>query len=99
MLTQFSAGRTQSDYEGLQNETRWESAAGTHRLGLEAARFEHQNSHKVAEPLLGSYRYARPDWSWSGDFTAGRFWDNDNGFKLVSHHWFGDTEVRLFYLV
>jgi len=38
-----------------------------------------------------------PDWSWSGDLTADRFWENDNGFKLVSYHWFGDTEVRLFY--
>lgn len=97
LFTKFSAGRIMVDYEGLQNETRWESAGGRHRLSLEAARFEHDLTRHVAEPLLGTYRYARPDWSWSGDVTAGRFWRNDNGVKVVSRHWFGDTEVRLFY--
>jgi len=97
LFTKFSAGRIMVDYEGLQNETRWESAGGAHRFTLEAARFENKVTHHVAEPVLGTYRYARPDWSWSGDVTAGRFWQNDNGFKVVSRHWFGDTEVRLFY--
>ena len=30
------------------------------------------------------------------ELTVGEFWEGDKGYKLVSKHWFGDTEIRLF---
>lgn len=96
LFTKFSAGRILFDYEGIQNESRWESDNGTHRVKLETARFENSKLNQTAKPVLGSYRYYREDWDWSGEITVGQFWYGDKGFKIVSNHWFGDTEVRLF---
>ena len=97
LFTKFSAGRMLSDYDGVQNETRWESELGVHRLKFESAWFENDKSHDTAKPVLGSYRYFKADWDWAGEITAGQFWEGDKGYKLVSKHWFGDTEVRLFF--
>ena len=96
LFTKFSAGRMLSDYEGVQNESRWESATGAHRFKLETAWFENDKTNHTAKPVLGSYRYYRDDWDWAGELTVGQFWDGDKGYKLVSKHWFGDTEIRLF---
>lgn len=96
LFTKFSAGRIMSDYEGVQNETRWESAQGVHRFKLETARFTNDERDHTATPILGSYRYYKADWDWAGELTVGEFWEGDKGYKLVSKHWFGDTEIRLF---
>ncbi len=96
LFTKFSAGRIMSDYEGVQNETRWESAQGVHRFKLETARFTSDERDHTATPILGSYRYYKADWDWAGELTVGEFWQGDHGYKLVSKHWFGDTEIRLF---
>lgn len=96
LFTKFSAGRIMSDYEGVQNETRWESAQGVHRVKLETARFTNDERDHTATPILGSYRYYKADWDWAGELTVGEFWEGDKGYKLVSKHWFGDTEIRLF---
>ncbi len=96
LFTKFSAGRIMSDYEGVQNETRWESAQGAHRFKLETARFTNDERDHTATPVLGSYRYYHADWDWAGELTVGEFWEGDKGYKLVSKHWFGDTEIRLF---
>jgi hypothetical protein len=96
LFTKFSAGRMLSDYEGVQNESRWESATGVHRFKLESAWFENDKTNHTAKPVLGSYRYYRDDWDWAGELTVGQFWNGDKGYKLVSKHWFGDTEIRLF---
>ncbi len=97
IFTKFSAGRMLSDYEGVQNESRWESEAGTHRFKLESAWFENNKTNDTAKPVLGSYRYYRDDWDWAAELTVGEFWNGDKGYKLVSKHWFGDTEIRLFF--
>ncbi len=96
LFAKFSAGRIMSDYEGVQNETRWESAQGAHRFKLESARFTSDERDHTATPILGSYRYYHADWDWAGELTVGEFWQGDTGYKLVSKHWFGDTEIRLF---
>lgn len=96
VFTKFSMGRMLFDYEGIQNESRWESEAGAHRFKLESAQFKNEKTHDTAQPVLGSYRYYNDSWDWAGELTVGRFWDDDKGYKLVSRHWFGDTEIRLF---
>ena len=97
LFTKFSAGRMLFDYDGVENETRWESARGDHRVKFEAAHFTNDKTEHTAKPILVSYRYAKSDWDWAGEVTAGKFWYDDNGYKLTSKHWFGDTEVRLFF--
>ena len=97
LFTKFSAGRMLYDYDGVQNETRWESEQGVHRFKVESAWFENDKNHDTAKPVLGSYRYYKSDWDWAAEITAGQFWEGDKGYKLVSKHWFGDTEIRLFF--
>lgn len=97
VFTKFSAGRMLFDYDGAENETRWESEQGVHRMKLESGWFENDKTHDNAKPLLGSYRYYESGWDWAAEITAGQFWEGDKGYKLVSKHWFGDTEIRLFF--
>jgi len=104
-----SVGKINSIYDGVYGEMRWEPGEGKHRFGLEAGRFTRDRTvigplygpilptaPRVAEPLLGSYRYSHMQTRTNVEVTAGRFMNHDVGAQLVLRQWFADTAVALY---
>lgn len=96
MVTQFSVGQVYEYYRGAMNETRWQSPSGRHKIKFEVGHFNHKDISRLkAEPAIVYYRYHMPEHDWSIEFSAGKYWHGDNGFSIMSKHWFGDTTVNL----
>ncbi|WP_175443140.1 YjbH domain-containing protein [Halofilum ochraceum] len=98
-MAQLSAGRFRDDYYGALGEGVWQSADGHHRLSGRAGVFEDRRSDvdEERELALGSYRYYSPRFDAALEVTTGRFWGQDEGTMVESHHQFGDTTISLFY--
>lgn len=98
VMTQFSLGRIFRDYEGVMNETRWQSPSGRHKVSFEVSRFEHKDfDNLVGEPAIATYRYHMPERDWSVELSGGQYWQGDKGYSIISKHWFGDTAINITY--
>lgn len=94
---QASAGYVDRNYRGGMVEGLWMTEDGRWRLGGTAGRFEHELTAARQTPVLGSARWSLVPGAWQLEATAGRFLGGDQGYSLASRHWFGDTELQLFY--
>lgn len=97
VAAQASAGYIDRNYRGGMVEGLWMTEDGRWRLSATAGRFEHEITAARQTPLLGSARWSLVPGAWQLEATAGRFLGGDQGYNLASHHWFGDTMIRLFY--
>lgn len=97
IVTQFSAGKVYTSYRGVLNETRWESATGTHRIKTEVGDFSNENDDYSYQPVLAAYRYylRRLDLAVEGRY--GQHWAGDLGGSLSIKQWFGDMSVNMTY--
>lgn len=94
--TQFGLYREYYDYYGLINETAWQSETGRHAINAKLAYFEYKNYLHDRDYHTLSYRYNWSEKNVSFHATAGKFWEEDKGYKLESRFWFGDSYVSLF---
>ena len=94
--TQFGIYREFYDYYGLINETAWQNETGRHSLNAKIGYFEYKDYLHERDYHTLSYRYNWPEKDVSFHATAGKFWEEDTGYKLESRFWFGDSYVSLF---
>jgi hypothetical protein len=81
------------DYEGALH-----SPTGAHQLHAHLAHFDNQDSDDNRDLAIGSYRY----WWWDRDISvtlsAGQFFDEKLGGRVILRRYIGDAVVGLFYL-
>lgn len=98
LFTTMHAGHFMRDYDGFYNQTAWFSPAGDHKLTLRAGSFEHEDNPKLERDVsLLSYRYFVGGQDVSIETTYGEFWEGDEGYRIDTRFWFGDTAVTLEY--
>lgn len=97
VAAQASAGYIDNRYKGGMVDALWMNQDGRLRLSATLGSFEHDTSGRRQNPVLGSARWSLVPGAWQLEATAGRFLGGDKGFRLASHHWFGDTLFKLHY--
>ena len=104
IMTQFSGGYMYGSYWGGMNETNWFSPEGKHSLGFKISQFSHKdkdqsfNKKEDKGVRLAHYLYSQPEWNWQLELQGGEFWQEDQGIKVTSSHWLGDTRLSASYL-
>lgn len=98
LFTTFHAGHFMRDYDGFYNQTAWFSPEGQHKLTLRSGQFEHEDNPLLERDVnLLSYRYFFSSQDVSLETTYGEFWEGDEGYRVDTRFWFGDTSVTLEY--
>ena len=97
VAAQASAGYIDRRYKGGMVDAVWMNDDGRLRLSATAGTFQHDTTRERQNPLLGSARWSLVPGVWQLEATAGRFLGGDKGYRLASHHWFGDTLFKLYY--
>ena len=91
-------GLSHYDYYTVNNESTYLTALGKHKFTLNTGHYKSKYETNVSKhSLLASYRYYLPEQAISTTLTAGKFWDEDQGFRLDFKFWFEDKAVTLFY--
>lgn len=91
-----------NDYGG-QVDLAWLSPQGSLRLGALAGYYVGPDNtgltqERVTHPFgLASARWSVIDGRWMLEAQAGQFYNQDSGFRLASHHWYGDNRLTLHY--
>ena len=98
---QASIGYISHNEKGVQADAVWMSRNGRWRVSATAARYESDGNRLIdqrnRQPLIGSLRYGVIPGSWQLEATGGQFMLGDEGYKLTSSHWFGDTRFQINY--
>lgn len=97
LAAQASAGQLTRTETGGQIDALWMNEDGRWRLSATMGRYESDQDRRIREPLLGGLRYSAVPGAWQLEVTAGRFMGGDEGYRLASRHWFGDTRFTLYY--
>lgn len=98
LFTTVHAGHFMRDFDGYYNQTVWYSPEGTHKLGFKGGEFTDPDEiQKDRSPRLYSYRYFWAPQDVSIEITRGEFWAGDEGYRVDTRFWFGDTIVTLEY--
>lgn len=98
LYTTLHAGHFMRDYDGFYNQTAWFSAAGDHKITLRSGQFEHEDDPLIERDVnLLSYRYFFSNQDVSIETTYGEFWEGDEGYRVDTRFWFGDSAVTLEY--
>jgi hypothetical protein len=97
MAVQASAGYLNRNHLGGQVDARWSSVDGRWRASALAGAYREQATHTRRTPVLGALRYSVLPAQWQVEATAGQFLNGDRGVQLASLHWFGDTQMKLYY--
>lgn len=100
---QASVGYLQHNDYGGQLEMAWLSPSGNLRLSGLGAYYRGSDTsgsslQGITHPMaLASARWSVIDGRWFVEAQAGQFYNQDRGFKLASHHWYGDHRLSLLY--
>lgn len=94
---QVSGGQLSPTQTGVQFDAIWMSDAGRWRVGVTSARYRNEASTRPQLPRYAQLRYSILPGAWHAEATAGQFMNGDQGFKLTSVHWAGDTRFALQY--
>lgn len=94
---QASAGFLDRRYLGGQLDARWNNADGRLRASALAGVYRQESTHAQHTPVLGALRYSLMPGQWQMEATAGQFLSGDRGVQLASLHWWGDTQMKLYY--
>ncbi|CAH9052960.1 hypothetical protein PSECIP111951_00724 [Pseudoalteromonas holothuriae] len=84
------------DYTGIKNETVWLSNNGRHQIKADLAYLDYQDYDSDRDYQAVSYRYNWIEKDVSFHATAGSFLYDDNGVKLETRFWFGDSYISVF---
>jgi hypothetical protein len=96
LAAQVGGGRYDVGTNGAMGDLMWTSATGQNRLTLKAAQFRvtDQPDLRVA---LGAYRYYFAPLETYMEGTAGRFYNNDKGYRIDMKRYFRDVSFSLWY--
>jgi len=97
LMANLGAGMILHDTYGTLNEITWSPGKGTHRLRGVQAWARDEDSQRITDVYLGSYRCLFAPLDLSLEVTGGRYWGQDHGFSLELKRIFGDTAVSTFY--
>jgi len=100
LMVNLGGGMIVPDYHGTLNEVMWTPSDGAHRFTIKqayATSSDVQDLPQKRETYLGSYRYYFSPLNLSFKVTVGRFFDNDEGFRLDMKRFFGDTALSVYY--
>lgn len=94
----FHFGRFGKYYEGVFNHLNWYSPNGTHRLTYRYGDFE-RDTNPLDQPEIRvlSYRYYMQKYDFTIETFYGTFWAGDEGYRIDTKFWFGDSAVGLYY--
>ncbi len=98
ILSQLSAGKIRRDYHGGIGAIYWQPGPGWHRFSIRAGEFRADQSDQSKRFSVARYRYYWSKHDMSVELSAGKYWLQDKGFKIESHHYFGDTTVSLIFI-
>lgn len=97
---QLSQGYINPTDWGRQFNLNWLSPMGRWRLEGIAGNYETRlpgQEMQLHRPRVVSARYSIVPGFWSVDVTRGDFYNGDRGNRYMSHHWFGDQRLTLYY--
>lgn len=103
LWAQASVGYVMHNDYGGQMDLAWLSPQGELRLGALLGYYQGTDIsggafERIRHPLaLASARWSVIDGRWAWEVQAGQFYNQDRGFRLASHHWFGDNRLTLHY--
>ncbi|KZN44393.1 YjbH domain-containing protein [Pseudoalteromonas luteoviolacea] len=83
-------------YTGIINETAWVSPEGNHKVTNTYGFFDYKDYDSDRDYHTVEYQYNWVDKDISFHVTGGKFWRKDNGFKVETRFWFGDSYVALY---
>ncbi|ALO40958.1 YjbH domain-containing protein [Pseudoalteromonas phenolica] len=95
-LTQVGMFRDYFDYYGFINETTWVSPGGRHQLSANIAKFEYQDYELSRDYYLAEYQYNWSEQDITLHASMGKFWALDEGVKVESRFWFGDSYIAIY---
>ena len=103
LWAQASVGYVMHNDYGGQLDLAWLSPQGSLRLGALVGYYQGTDTsgltfESIRHPLaLASARWSVVDGRWFVEAQAGQFYNQDRGFRLASHHWYGDNRLTLHY--
>lgn len=98
ILAAVHGGRYARNYHGALGEAVWMSDRGDHMLGLVGGQFvDDRNSDNERYQSLLRYTYYNSSLDMQLKAWAGRFFEEDDGFRLESRFWFGDSALIVGY--
>ena len=96
-LVQLSAGYLNRDFLGGQIDALWLPTQSPWQLGATLGRYKNENAHTQHNPALLRVQYELVPARWNVQTQLGQFLHQDKGYRIASQHWFGDTEVQLYF--
>ena len=97
LSAQVSGGQLTPSDRGSQFDAIWMSPEGRWRLGWTTGRYRSTQIQRLQLPQAAQVRYSVMPGLWHIEATGGQFMGGDEGVKLASLHWFGDTRFALHY--
>lgn len=100
VMLNLGAGYIIRDTYGTLNELMWTPGSGKHRFVLKHAYLDNTESSGPDEKksvYLGSYRYYSSPLDLYLIGTAGKFLDQDRGYRLELKRFFGDTAITIYF--
>ncbi len=101
VMANLGGGMVLHDLYGTLNEAVWTPGDGTHQFLVRhayASRSADGAAPQKHEVYLGSYRYFFSSLDLSLKGTVGRFFDNDEGFRIDVKRFFGDTAFSVYFI-
>ncbi|TLX45085.1 hypothetical protein C1E24_20820 [Pseudoalteromonas phenolica] len=95
-LTQVGMFRNYHEYYGVINETTWISPGGRHQLSANIAKFEYQDYDASRDYYLAEYQFNWSEQDITLHASMGKFWALDEGVKVESRFWFGDSYIAIY---
>ncbi|RZQ52480.1 hypothetical protein C1E23_13995 [Pseudoalteromonas phenolica] len=95
-LTQVGMFRNYHEYYGVINETTWVSPGGRHQLSANIAKFEYQDYDASRDYYLAEYQFNWSEQDITLHASMGKFWALDEGVKIESRFWFGDSYIAIY---
>jgi len=101
LAAQASVGALNPTDQGGQVDVVWLSDGGRWRLHGVGGYYQQTDESGVTKPeplrsAIGAVRYSVLPAQWHLDLTAGRFHNQDEGWRVSSVHFFGDNMFKLF---
>jgi len=100
VMLNLGVGYILRDTYGTLNELMWTPGSGNHRFMLKHAYLDNTESSGPDEKksvYLGSYRYYSSPLDLYLIGTAGKFLDQDRGYRLELKRFFGDTALMIYF--
>jgi hypothetical protein len=97
VMASVGGGQILPHINGTMSEISWQPGDGSHLVTFGQARGKNDTTDFVQKTYLVSYRYYFSPLDLTLEGTAGKFWSQDNGYKLELKRFFGDTAVSVYY--